>query len=60
MHELMFNRLPRCVKRRVLVFAGYHVIAISLAEVNKRFCQSPTVMQSLVGDRSHQQRRSVS
>lgn len=55
MHGLMFYRSPWCVKRRVLVRAGYHVISISLGEVNKRFCQSTAVMQSLVGDCSHQQ-----
>lgn len=41
---------PRYVERRVVVLAGYHVITISLGEVNKRFCQSTAVMQSVEGD----------
>lgn len=50
MHRLMFNRSRWCVKeRRVLVFAGYPVIAVSLAGVSIRFSQITAVMQSLVG-----------
>lgn len=41
---------PRYVERRVVVLAGYHVITISSGEVNKRFCQSTAVMQSVEGD----------
>jgi len=41
----------------MLALAGYHVITISLGEVNKRFSQSTAVMQSLVGECSRQQHR---
>lgn len=51
-HGLMFYRSPWCVKRRVLVLTG----TLSLGEANKRFCQSMTVMQSVVGDCSQRQR----
>lgn len=33
----------------------HHVIAISLGEVNKRFCQSRVSGESLIGDYSRQQ-----
>lgn len=35
----------------------HHVIAISLGEVNTRFCQSRVSGASLIGDYSHQQHR---